>query len=74
MSSTVADLLAAALKLPPEERQELADRLLDSLDPPDTGIDPMTDAEFEAELKRRMEESDRDPTVRIPWEQVREMR
>jgi putative addiction module component (TIGR02574 family) len=74
MSSKTAELLAAALKLPPEERQELADRLLDSLDPPASAIDRMTDAEFEAELTRRMDESDRDPSVRIPWEQVREMR
>jgi putative addiction module component (TIGR02574 family) len=74
MSSTVADLLAAALALPPEEREELATRIFDSLDPPASAIDRMTDAEFEAELTRRMDESDRDPSVRIPWEQVREMR
>ena len=74
MSAAVADLLAAALKLPPEDREALADHFRDSLDPPGSDIDRMTDAEFEAELNRRAAESDRDPSSRIPWEQVREMR
>lgn len=71
MPTAVADLLAAALQLPPDQRQHLADQLLDSLDPPNTGIDEMTEEEFEAELNRRYEESLRDPSVCVPWEEVK---
>lgn len=71
MSRVVAELLAAALKLTPDERNELAEQLLDSLDPADTGIDAMTDEEFKAELDRRAAEAERDPSVMIPWEEVR---
>lgn len=67
MSPTAAELLDAVLKLPPTDREELTERLLDSL--------PLAaDEEFVAELRRRMAESDRDPSSRIPWAQVREMR
>lgn len=59
--------LADALKLPPAEREELAERLLESL--------PLeVDGEFAAELRRRMEELRADPSAGIPWEVVREMR
>lgn len=74
MSQAVADLLAAALRLSPDEREELASQLYDSLDGPPSDTDRMTDAEFEAEILRRAAESDRDPSVRIPWDQVRDMR
>jgi putative addiction module component (TIGR02574 family) len=66
MSHTATELMDAAPKLPPADREELAERLLDSL--------PLAaDEEFAAELRRRMAESDRDPSARIPWAQVREM-
>ena len=74
MSSTATALLEAALKLPSAERGDLARRLLDSLDPDDRDIDAMSDEEFVAELDRRMAESDRDPSVRVPWDQVQDMR
>jgi putative addiction module component (TIGR02574 family) len=70
MTTAAADLLAAALKLSPEDREELVGELWDSLDPPESDIDRMTDEEFEAELNRRREESRRDPSVMIPWEEV----
>ena len=72
MTTTVADLLAAALKLSAEDREGLIDQLWDSLDPPESGIDRMTDEEFEGELNRRREESLRDPSAAVPWEQVRQ--
>jgi putative addiction module component (TIGR02574 family) len=59
------------LKLPPEERVEIALALWDSLE--DSQLDalvPLTD-EQKAELDRRLEEHDRDPGSAIPWEQVR---
>ena len=74
MPTTVNELLAAALTLSPAEQEELADRLWDHLDPPPADIDAMTEEEFAAELDRRHAEYLRDPSVGIPWEQVREMR
>lgn len=49
MSSSVQALEAAALLLPPEERAQLAERLIASLD-----RDPEIDAEWEAEIRRRV--------------------
>ncbi len=66
---TSAELLAAALKLPPAEREELAERLLDSLDDGHC-VDDMTDDELKAELDRRHAEFLADPSVGIPWEEV----
>ena len=74
MSDRSASLLAAALQLSEEERVELVGRLLDSLDPPLSDIDRMTEEEFVAELDRRAEELRRNPDAGIPWEQVKDMR
>ena len=74
MSPHADELLAQILRLPDEEREELVRRLLDALDPPGSAIDRMTDEEFAAELERRHQEFLRDPSVGIPWEQVRDMR
>jgi putative addiction module component (TIGR02574 family) len=74
MSERSASLLAAALQLTEKERAELVDGLLDSLGPPVSDIDRMTDEEFVAELDRRAEELRRAPDAAIPWDQVKEMR
>lgn len=74
MSPHADELLAQILRLPEEEQEELVERLLDALGPPPSAIDLMTDEEFAAELERRAEEARRDPSVLIPWEQVRDMR
>lgn len=74
MSERSASLLAAALQLSDEERAELVEGLMDSLDPPDSDIDRMTEEEFAAELDRRAEELRRDPNAGVPWEQVKDMR
>jgi putative addiction module component (TIGR02574 family) len=73
MSEKVAELLKAALLLSPEERQELYECLEESLDAPDLH-DGLTEEEFIAELNRRHEEFLRDPSVAIPWEEVKKMR
>jgi putative addiction module component (TIGR02574 family) len=74
MSERSATLLAAALKLSEEERAELVHGLLDSLDPPPSDIDRMTNEEFGAELDRRAEELRQNPNDAIPWEKVKDMR
>jgi putative addiction module component (TIGR02574 family) len=48
--SDTADLLAQALKLPPQSRLALADELLDSVEGPE---DPEWTAAWAAELQRR---------------------
>src|SRR4051812_18518995 len=74
MSERTASLLAAALQLSEEERAELVEGLLDSLGGPDSDNDRMTEEEFAAELDRRHEEFLRDPSVGVPWEQVKDLR
>jgi putative addiction module component (TIGR02574 family) len=72
MSDRAANLLAEALKLTEDERAELAEGLLESLDgPPPSDIDRMSDDEFAAELERRHQEFLSDPSVGIPWEEVK---
>jgi len=73
MSERVAALLAEALKLSEDERAELADQLYDSIDGPPCDYEGMTEEEFKAELDRRHDEFLRDPSVGIPWEEVKRM-
>jgi putative addiction module component (TIGR02574 family) len=74
MSERSTALLAEALRLSEDERAELADALLDSLDGPPSDYDAMTEEEFKAELDRRAEELRQHPERAIPWEQVEKMR
>jgi putative addiction module component (TIGR02574 family) len=55
-----------------DDQHELLERLLDRFESLDEA--PETDPEFDAELLRRAAEFDADPSIGIPWEQVREMR
>ncbi len=72
MSPRADTLLAAVLELPEAERAELADRLCEALDPP-PDADRLTDEEFAAELDRRHTEYLNDPSVAIPWSEVKRM-
>ena len=73
MSPQVAELLKSALALPPAEREQLADGLWASFDPPgDYG--GLTEDEFAAELDRRAAELKAEPGHGIPWEEVQKMR
>jgi len=72
MTQRTSELLTAALSLSPAERQELADRLWESLEPFDAHAD-MTEVEFAAELERRHREFQNDPSVGVPWEEVKRM-
>ena len=73
MTQQVTELLSSALLLSPEEREEFADRLWDSLEPPDAHAD-MTEEEFVAELNRRALKLKADPSLGVPWEEVRNTR
>jgi putative addiction module component (TIGR02574 family) len=68
MSEQTNSVLAAALALPETDRAFLAERLLDSLP---SEPDQLSDQELERELDRRFEEYQRDPSVAVPWSEVR---
>jgi putative addiction module component (TIGR02574 family) len=63
---TRSELLAEFLKLDPEEQRQLVDEMWDSIDEDR----PLTEAQA-AEVKRRIDEHERDPSTAIPWETVR---
>ena len=67
MSQTTEEIIAAALKLPPESKAKLADELLASLDGPEqTEID---DA-WAVEAERRIDDYDAGGIKTIPADQV----
>jgi putative addiction module component (TIGR02574 family) len=64
MSAAVKDILEAALKLDPEQREELIDGLSASLDATDLG------EYWEAEIKRRIEDVDAGRVRTVPADEV----
>jgi len=64
MTDQAARLLAEALRLSEGDRGELADRLLES-------IEPALDPAWEEEIGRRLEEIDSGKVKPIPWSEVR---
>lgn len=62
-------LIDQALSLPLEKRLLLARLLLGSIDAPPGD---MSDAEWDAEMKRRISEVEEGRVQTIPWETVRE--
>jgi hypothetical protein len=66
MSETAQSILAAALSLPESDRWEIIERLLAAETPPDN-YEGMTEEEFQAEMKRRCEDTD----PGIPWAEVK---
>ncbi len=62
-------LMEDLLKLPEAERREIAQELWESLEESD--LPPLTPEQM-AEIDRRLEEHERDPSTAIPWEEVRE--
>ena len=63
--NAAADLLAKAMQLPEDEREELAAKLLDSLEQP-----PGISIEDEQEIARRADDA-RSGAPGISWEQVK---
>ena len=67
-----ATLLAEILRLPEDERRELVDEIRESLPPhaDDDDDEFSLTPEQEAEIDRRIEEHEKDPSRAIPWEEV----
>jgi len=68
MSDQTQTIFAAALALTEGERALLVEQLLESLSPEP---EEMTDEEFLAELDRRSAEFLQDPSVGVPWSEVK---
>jgi len=68
MGALSEDLYKKALDLNGRERAALAARLIESLD---TEIEEGAEAEWLAEVERRMEELDSGKVQSIPWDEVR---
>jgi putative addiction module component (TIGR02574 family) len=65
MTKSAEAVLADALSLSEEERAEIAEKLLASLDGPP---DPDVDAAWEAEIRRRVAALDAGTMTTEPWE------
>ncbi len=65
------DTLAELLKLSSGERAELAMALWASLDEAQRGSQLTLTADQAAELDRRFEEHEADPSTALPWDEVR---
>lgn len=66
-----ADVAAAALTLSRAERAELARKLLESLDDESFDDPEVVEAEWNAEILRRVEDIKSGKVVPIPYEEVR---
>jgi putative addiction module component (TIGR02574 family) len=70
MTQEATELLKKALTLSPEERAQLVDSLLESLDGPRE--DPSAvEAAWNDEIRRRIEDLDSGKAKTVPWEEVR---
>ncbi len=67
MSTKVQTLLEAALELSEIEREELAERITDSLGDPETEVE---DDAWSDELKRRVDNAKSGKSVGIPWDEA----
>lgn len=68
MENQFDKILKAALSLSEMQRVLLIEELVESL-PPETG--PYSDEEITAELERRWAEFEKDPSIAIPWSEVK---
>ena len=68
MKRNAAELLREALALPPEARASLAGSLIDSFD---DEVDENIEAEWDAEIARRIREIDEGKVTLVPWAEVR---
>jgi putative addiction module component (TIGR02574 family) len=68
MKRDACEILKEALALPAEARAAVAGSLLESLD---DQVDEGSDAAWEAEIARRLEDLDKGKVKLIPWTTVR---
>ncbi len=68
MTKTAEQLLSEAMKLDEEDREELVDKLRDTLEP---SIDPQYVAEWEAEIASRLEAHEKGESKSLPWTEAR---
>lgn len=69
MAQDISDILKQAMALPSEARAALAGALLDSLD---SQTDASAEAEWDAEIARRIEELDSGAVRPIAWVDARQ--
>ena len=74
MSERSASVLAEALTLSDEERAEMVEELLESLDGREFDNDWISEGDLLAELDRRAAELREHPERGVSWEQARELR
>jgi putative addiction module component (TIGR02574 family) len=68
MKRTPSEILREALELPPAARAALAGSLIDS---PETDVDEDAEAQWDAEIARRISEIDSGTVTLIPWAEAR---
>jgi putative addiction module component (TIGR02574 family) len=71
MSQGISQLLEQAMRLPDQERGDLAARLIDSLDP-STGDDEVEMA-WDEEIQGRLADLDEGRVQRVPWPEARRL-
>ena len=67
MSDLIAELVERSRALPPQDRERLAEQLLESLNEPAVA---MLDGAWESEIERRLDEYDRGQVAAIDAEEV----
>ena len=68
MNTSTDLILSQALQLSDADRALIAERLLSTLSP---AARELSDDELEAELDRRVQEFERDPTSSVPWSSLK---
>lgn len=69
MANDVQDVLAAALRLPPEARAAVAAELIDSLDQAE--IDENVEDAWAEEIQRRLTAVQADTVTSVPWPEAK---
>jgi putative addiction module component (TIGR02574 family) len=67
MTLQASQILADALRLPEPDRAQIAQELLATLS---SDLPEIEDDELEAELQRRLDEYQHDPSTAIEWSQI----
>ena len=68
MTREASQVLSEALQLPEPDRALVAQQLLETLSPDSPDV---LDDELEAELDRRLQEFQQDPTAAVPWSELK---